>query len=181
MAGLPAPMQVRIAKKVPGYYMEVQEIPGMFKQKRLYVKGSATAEGPQGSGPIEDEEQLAELKNMSTYAMSEMAYLTDEYTIELEGVNKLDGKEVYQLKVTNASGKVSREYYDVESGLKVREETEQETPNGPVTIATVVDGYEEYDGIMYPSVIIQDAGPQKINIKLTDVKTNSAVKTTMFK
>jgi zinc protease len=181
MAGLPAPMQVRIAKKVPGYYMEVQEIPGMFKQKRLYVKGSATAEGPQGSGPIEDEEQLAELKNMSTYAMSEMAYLTDEYTIDLEGVNKLDGKEVYQLKVTNASGKVSREYYDVESGLKVREETEQETPNGPVTIATVVDGYEEYDGIMYPSVIIQDAGPQKINIKLTDVKTNSAVKTTMFK
>ncbi len=181
MAGLPAPMQLRVAKKVPGYYMEVQEIPGMFKQKRLYIKGTATAEGPQGNGPIEDEEQLTELKNMSTYAMSEMAYLTDAYTVELEGVNKLDGRDVYQLKVTNPSGQVSREYYEVENGLKVREETEQETPNGPVTFATVIVAYEEYDGIMYPSVIIQDAGPQKINITLTDVKTNAAVKTSMFK
>jgi zinc protease len=180
MAGLPAPMNVRVAKKVPGYYMEVQEIPNMFKQKRLYAKGTAVSEGPQGNGPIEDEEQLAELKTMSTYVMSEMAYLTDAYTLELEGVNKLDGREVYQLKVTNAAGKVSREYYEVENGLKVREETEQETPNGPVTIATTIDAYEEIDGIVYPSLIIQDAGPQKINIKLIDVKTNKAVKTSIF-
>ena len=55
-----------------------------------------------------------------------------------------------------------------------------DTPQGPMTISTTMDAYEEYDGLKFPSKIIEAAGPQKINSTLDEVKTNSAVSTSIF-
>ena len=180
MAGLPAPITVTIAKKVPGYYAEIQEIPNMFKQKRVYKKGKGFTEGPQGNTEITEAEELKELELMSSSIMEEMDYLNGEYTVVLEGVNVLDGNKVYQMMITTPAGEKKREYYDVETGLKVREDTEMESPQGPVTIATIVEEYADWGGIKYPSVMLQDLGPQKIKLTLTDMKTNKEVSMDLF-
>lgn len=182
MAGLPAPLTLTVAKKVPGSYVEIQEIPGMFKQARSYVNGKGTMQSPQGNMPITDEAVLADLKRMCDYIMAESGYFENGYTAALEGITILNNKKVYQLLVTDSNGDETREYYDVQTGLKVREETTQDTPNGPFTVGTDIIEYRTIDGVQYPSVIIQDLGPQqKINITLLDVKTNKAVDNSLFK
>ena len=179
MAGVPAPISITVAVKKPDYYMDIQEIPNMFKQKRLYVKGKGTMESPMGNGPIEGED-LEELKGLATNIFEELVYFTEGYKVVLEGQNKLDGMDVYQLLVTMPNGDEVREYYDIETGLKYREEKQMDTPQGPMTISTTMDAYEEYDGLKFPSKIIEAAGPQKINSTLDEVKTNSAVSTSIF-
>ena len=180
MQGVPAPISITVAAKTPDYYMDVQEIPNMFKQKRVYAKGKGTMESPMGNGPIEGED-LEKLKMQASVVFEELNYFTEGYSVELEGQNKLDGMDVYQLMVTKPSGDKVREYYDVETGLKYREESEMDSPQGPVTVSTTIDAYEEYDGIKWPSVIYEAAGPQKITSKLTEVKTGKAVSTSIFK
>ncbi len=181
MAGLPAPITVTVAKKVPGYYVEIQEIPNMFKQKRLYAKGKGYAESPQGNSEIEDEEELAELERSASVIVDELDYLNEGYTVVLEGENILDGKAVYQLLVTTPSGDKKREYYDVTSGLKIREDQEMESPQGPITLTTIISSYREINGIKYPEEMLQDLGPQKLKITLMDVKTNKDVSMNLFK
>jgi len=181
MAGLPAPISLTVAKKVPGYYVEIQEIPNMFMQKRLYANGKGTSVGPQGAGEITDEDELMELKQESAVIMEELDYLGEGYTVVLEGVNKLNGKSVYQLLVTEPNGDETREYYDVETGLKVRQENEMDTPQGPVTVGTEILSYKEFDGIKYPEVMMQDLGQQKLKVTLLEVKTNKDVSMDVFK
>ena len=60
-----------------------------------------------------------------------------------------DGKDVYQLLVVDAAGAKSREYYSVETGLKLREESEQETPQGPMTIAATYGDYKAFGGVLF--------------------------------
>lgn len=180
MAGVPAPISITIAAKTPDYYMEAQEIPNMFKQKRVYAKGKGTVESPMGNGPIEGED-LEKLKQQASVVFEELNYFNEGYTVELEGQNKLDGMDVYQIMVTKPSGNKVREYYNIETGLKYREESEMESPQGPMTVSTTINAYEEYDGIKWPSVIFEAAGPQKITSKLTEVKTGKAVSTSIFK
>lgn len=180
MEGVPAPISITVAAKTPDYYMDVQEIPNMFKQKRVYAKGKGTMESPMGNGPIEGED-LERLKQQASVVFEELNYFNEGYTVELEGQNKLDGMDVYQVMVTKPSGDKVREYYNIETGLKYREESEMESPQGPMTVSTTIDAYEEYDGIKWPSVIYEAAGPQKITSKLTEVKTGKAVSTSIFK
>jgi len=181
MAGLPAPLMLTEAKKIPGYYAEIQEIPGMFSQKTIYVNGKAFNQGPQGKSDVTDEEALADYKRKSNNAFSELLYFTEGYTVTLEGQNKLYGKDVYQLMIVDPSGAKTREYYDVATGLKVGEESEQETPQGPVTIVSTISDYKDFGGIKYAGTVVQEVSGQKITMTLKDVKTNKAVSMDLFK
>ena len=180
MAGLPAPLIMTISKRAPDYYSEVQSIPGMFEASRTYAKGKGNQKGPQGSGEVVGDE-LADLKAKAAALFPETMYFKEGYSCVLEGVNKLDGKSVYQLAVTTPNGELSTEYYDVSTGLKIREESTQETPQGPMTVATIVKEYKAFDGVKFPSAITQDLGPQKLEMKLLEVKTNKEVSADIFK
>ncbi len=180
MAGLPAPMNMTIAKKVPDYYMESQSIPGMYEAKKLYAKGKGTQSSPQGSGDLEGDE-LEDVKRTASVFMPEMNYLKGDYKITLQGQNILNGKDVYQLLVENASGAKTTEYYDVATGLKIQAEQTEETPRGPMTIVSAYGSYKSFGGILFPTTLVQSVGPQVININITDVKTNKEVSTDIFK
>ncbi len=180
MAGLPQTLLMTVSKKAPDYYAESQSIPGIFEAKRVYAKGKGSQSGPQGNGPIEGED-LVDLKSKAAHLFVETAYFTEGYKVVLEGQNKLEGKDVYQLLVTTPQGEESREYFDVATGLKVREESTQETPQGPVTVATIINEYKEWSGIKFPSSLTQDLGAQKLSLKVVDVKTDKAVSADLFK
>lgn len=181
MAGLPAPLVITEAIKVPGYYAEIQEIPGMFSQKTIYAKGKAFNQGPQGKADITEADELANYKRKSDLIVSELGYFTEGYTVTLEGQNKLNGKDVYQLLIVDPSGAKSREFYDVATGLKTGSETEQETPQGPITIVATISDYKDFGGIKYASMIVQEVSGQKITMTLQNVKTNKDVSMDLFK
>ena len=93
---------------------------------------------------------------------------------KLAGVEQVDGKDAYKLdlsgNVINASF-----FYDVESGLKVKETTII-TMNGQTqNQASTLKAYQEVDGVLFPAVKTQSFGPQEIEVKLLEAIINKEI------
>ncbi len=110
-----------------------------------------------------------EAQMAQTYLAEEIYYLANNYTFDLKGIEKVDGKDAYKVAISSESGIKLTSYYDKETGLKVRSITSQETPMGAMTITADMKNYKEADGIKYPSTIQQKAGPQNIEMNIKSV------------
>jgi zinc protease len=155
-----APNKIRVEVSMGGTVMNTQ----IFDGKR------GVANSPMGKQEIKDE-MLEEMKLQSVLNL-ELFY--DKYGIgqELLGIETLAGKDAYKLDFTYPSGINVTEYYDVETGLKLRSLTSS-------GITEYAD-YREVDGIKFPFAIKQSMGPQVFDMKVISVKVNSKLKDDLF-
>ncbi len=99
-------------------------------------------------------------------AMSDKAKLT--------GTEEVEGKEAYKIEVPGEAVQATY-FYDVESGLKVKE-TSVITMNGQTQNQEVsYKDYQEVDGIKFPSVKVGTMGPQLLESKLLQAVINKEV------
>lgn len=90
---------------------------------------------------------------------------------KIGGTEMLDGKEVIKIEVP---GKIIQAtyYYDVETGLKVKEATVT-TMNGQTqNQESTLSDYQEFDGIKFPAMRTSNLGPQTIEAKLLEAVIN---------
>jgi len=93
---------------------------------------------------------------------------------KLTGTEDVDGKAAYKIEVPGSTVKATY-FYDVESGLKVKEATII-TMNGQSQNQEVnYKDYQEVDGIKFPSVRVGSMGPQMIETKLLEAVINVEV------
>ncbi|MBT8184407.1 MAG: insulinase family protein [Eudoraea sp.] len=93
---------------------------------------------------------------------------------KLMGTEKVDGKEAYKIEVPGEAVQATY-FYDVESGLKVKE-TSVITMNGQTQNQEVTyKDYQEVDGIKFPAVKVGSMGPQLIESKLLQAVINKEV------
>lgn len=108
----------------------------------------------------------------------EMGLLTNEKSV-LSGIEKVDGKEAY---VISTKGEVvsTSIYFDVETGLKVKESQSismgGQTQNQDATFSD----YKEFNGVKFPSKKTGNLGPQTVDFKLIDAKINEGVSESDF-
>ena len=82
------------------------------------------------------------------------------------------------MQVKTAAGREFTNYYDVETGLKVKgSKTEDAGAAGKITIQTFLKGYKAFYGVQIPTNVIVDQGQFKIDINFKDIKVNSGLKT----
>ncbi|MDY0344078.1 MAG: pitrilysin family protein [Lentimicrobium sp.] len=91
---------------------------------------------------------------------------------KLEGIEEIKGNETYRVLLTYPSGTQSTRFYDVKTGLLIRE-------TGDQGIAEFSD-YREENGIKFPYIISQQAGPQNMDLKVMVVKVNTKLKDELF-
>jgi outer membrane lipoprotein-sorting protein len=82
-------------------------------------------------------------------------------TVELLGKEKLNGKDVYNLKLTLKEGQVRNIYLDARSFLEVKETGFYQQAGKRVDFATVFKDYRPVQGIMFPFVTDQKAGDEE--------------------
>lgn len=112
----------------------------------------------------------------------EQQYLKTGYTLSLEGIETVDDQDAYVLKVTDSRGNVVTQYYNVKTGLRVKEVSEQATTAGTTTkSSTTYSNYQEVNGIKFPFTIGSDGGGVKMIMKVKDIKINSGVSPDDFK
>ena len=103
----------------------------------------------------------------------EINLLNSDYA-KLTGIEKVEDKDAYVVQV---SGEVISYtlYYDVESGLKVKEV--QTTSMGGQTQSqdAVLKDYKEYSGLKFPETRAATMMGQSVEFKLTEVKINEGV------
>lgn len=152
---------------------------GMQLVKQVYDGKNASA-SQMGQKQELDEEMINTMK-MQSDILAETHYDIYGISVELKGIDKLDGKDVYVMEVRQKSGKVTTDYFDVVSGLRLQTVGSEESPTGPIPSATIIKSYITVEGISFPSEITQSTGPQVIDIKITEVKLNEKIADSEFK
>ncbi len=95
--------------------------------------------------------------------------------LNLDGIEKVDGKNAYKVIMTLPTGIKWTQYYDVDSGLKVKEEKYINTELGLIEQEIRYDDYKEVEGLLYPFTIRQSIGAQSMEFKVSSVKINTGV------
>ena len=96
---------------------------------------------------------------------------------ELLRIEPLEGKNAIVLKY-----KDSEVYYDMTSGLKVKEVKTAKTPDGKeVKTPTVYSDYKEVNGVKFPHAIGIKSGPMNLDFVVQEIKVNEGVSDADFK
>ncbi len=112
----------------------------------------------------------------------ELDYLKEEYTLELTGIEKVEGADAYKIVVTGPDGSKSTEFYEVDSGLKVKSVSSADMGGQTVTNTNVYSDYQEVDGIMIPfKMTTSGAMPMTLEMTVESVEFNTGLGEEVFK
>ena len=134
----------------------------------MRLNGDEAKMSQQGQEIPMSEEDIADLK-MEALIFPELHYEENGITAELKSIKSIEGRSVYEMEVTSPNGDVRSDYFDTETGYKVRSSNTQEGPEGPVVQSTDYANYTDFDGVMYPGTVFIPLGPQKMEATTKEV------------
>ena len=110
-------------------------------------------------------------------------YNSKGHKVELLGKEKVEGTDVYKLKVSLKNGDVQTIYIDADSFLEIKEETRRTVRGTEQIIESSIGDYKEVNGIVFPfaeeSGVKGSAEKQKLTI--TKVELNVPADDSIFK
>jgi outer membrane lipoprotein-sorting protein len=158
--------------KVPGKMLLVISLPGMNTTlQKLVVNGDSVSMVAQGQAvPVKEDDKKHYLELANPFA--ETSFNKPGYTLQLSPtLDNVDGKDAYVITVTSPSGTVSKNYYDAQTGLKLKDETSGDQGTSSFTFSN----YKDVSGIMVP--FTQTVSQQvEFTLNVTDAKVNSGLK-----
>lgn len=175
-----SPIEMEVVQRVPGQLFLEISMGGNVMSKQVLSNNEAVATQMGNNIPVgdEDKEQLL----IASYPFAEMAYEELGVKTELIGTEKVDGKDAYAVQVTYPSGKQVTHYFDVDSGLKVRQTEVRKGPEGEKAFSTLYKDYKEVNGIKFPHLIIQPVGGgMKLSLQAETIEVNPEVDEGIFR
>lgn len=106
-------------------------------------------------------------------------YILNEPSLKINAIEDINGKAAYKIEIPGETVSYAM-FYDVETGLKVKEE-QTISMNGQSQVqAALLKDYKAYEGILFPETKEANQMGQTIISKLKEVKINSGVSNTDF-
>ena len=96
------------------------------------------------------------------------------------GVDKVGTRSAYVVEFSPQKSAVSRIYFDTETAYELRSEDTYTTPDGPYKVSIDMDDYRDVDGLKIPFRMRRTEKGAVFNIRLTQVKFNTAVDDSEF-
>jgi hypothetical protein len=159
--------------KLPNKMLVKVTLPAMnATAQKLVVNGDKVSLTGMGgnAAPVSDKDKLRYQE--SAVPFPEINFGKTGYTLQLApDLVELDGKDAYLVTVKTPAGETSKNYYDAQTGLKLKTEITGEDGSSSSTYSN----YKEVSGIMVP---YSQTLTQQFDISLTatDVKINSGLK-----
>lgn len=144
----------------PHMYAMTMSSGPMVMQRLVYDGVRGKKSGMDGDDELVDLE-LEDAKQ-SSVPFPEIAYKELDYGAMLNGVVEVNGRKCNRILVKKAAGGAFTEYYDAETGLKVRHMEARATEQGTMQVTTDFKDYKEVDGILFPQVIEQNMGQNMV-------------------
>lgn len=161
-----------IYRKAPNKYMMKIGAGDMVFQQMAYDGITAKMVSPMGGeNKTLEGKELEDMKYEATFNQ-ELQYDNLGIKLLLEGIETINETETYRVLLTYPSGKESTRFFDVKSGLLIRETGEQ-------GVAEFSD-YREVNGVKFPFIISQQMGPQTMKLNVLSIKVNSKLKDELF-
>jgi outer membrane lipoprotein-sorting protein len=99
----------------------------------------------------------------------------------LTGKSKVGEHEVYVIEATTPEGTPEKFYFDTQTGLLLRVDSERESPQGKIKVESYLEDYKEVDGIKIPFTSRQNTEAMSFTLKFSEVKHNVSIEDTKFK
>jgi outer membrane lipoprotein-sorting protein len=169
--------------KMPDKFKMEVTLPSMDNRvvSKILMNGDSVTMQRMGQDMPVSEDAKKSLQD-ELHLFHEQQYLKPGYQLSLESIEPVNDQDAYVLKVTDPEGNVSTSYYDVKTGLKVKEIAENPSPGmAGNNSATTYSDYQEVNGIKFPFTIGTTAGGMNIELKVKNLKVNSGLTDADFK
>ncbi|MGQ1946214.1 M16 family metallopeptidase [Geofilum sp. OHC36d9] len=160
-------IEIKTVQKAPAKLLVESKMGGNTMSKQLFDGENGWIISPRGNQKLSGND-LIELKD-NAILFPELDYEKNGFTMEMSGIENIDGAEAYKIIRTSTSGKQTTLFFDTTTGLKIREVSN--TAQG--IVSTNIKEYQTVNDIKIPSEIEQIVGPQSFNITITDVEFNT--------
>lgn len=97
--------------------------------------------------------------------------LSASETAVLEGIETVDDQDAYVIAVSEDM----KNYYSVDSGLKIQSVRTITQMGQTITMPTIFSDYREVEGVLFPFSISQSMGPQSFVFEVSEIKINQDV------
>lgn len=161
-----------IYRKAPDKYMMKIGAGDMVFQQMAYDGTTAKMVSPMGGENKTLEGKELEDMKFESIVNIELQYEKLGIKLLLQGIEEINGADAYSILITYPNGKETTRFFDVTSGLLVRE-------SGDQGISEFSD-YRDVDGVKFPYIISQQMGPQTMKLNVLTIKVNSKIKDELF-
>ncbi|MDP2366361.1 MAG: hypothetical protein Q8M94_21620 [Ignavibacteria bacterium] len=170
-------LTIIVKQKAPNKMRQEFKVGGM-DQTMIFDGEKGVMKSPDKSVDVTGKE----LEQLKIEATMELLLDPESFGIKLsyEGSEKINEKNTYKIKMVLPSGIRWFVSFDVESGLKVKEQKEMQTQMGLIEQVVTFDNYTEVDGIKYPFKLTQSFGPQSVEMTVSSVKVNKELADDIF-
>ncbi|SEC26842.1 Predicted Zn-dependent peptidase [Tenacibaculum sp. MAR_2009_124] len=160
--GTPVSLVTKIA--APNKQSNVISVMGNVMQKMVF-NGATGYQEARGQKKEMTAEELEESKK-TTAPFADEAYRKGI----LDRIEPIEGNNAYVIKF----GK-SEIFYEVKTGLKIKQVKTAKGPQGEVKVPTVFSDYKEVNGVKFPHKVTRTTGPMKMEFIAKEIKINEGV------
>jgi outer membrane lipoprotein-sorting protein len=123
--------------------------------------------------PMADD-QLKDIKEQADLDGELVDYKEKGHSVELVGLEEVEGTDAYHLIVTRKNGDVSHTYLDSEYFLEFKEVSKTDRQGVEVTINTIIGDYKEVGGMLIPHSFetTAEGAPVGQSITITNIEPN---------
>lgn len=166
-------------KKPPYRFANELSVGGSIMQREVFNTdaGFMTAMGQR----METDESEIASKKIEAAIIQELAYLQAGLEMELRGVDNVNDRPSYRVRVQLPDGTPMDIYYDMETHLKTREMVTVEQMGQTTTVTNDYENYVEFDGVLFPTLVkISGFMPVAIEMKVKNTEINTGLADDLF-
>jgi hypothetical protein len=171
-------LEISVLSKNPDKYKQSVNMGGMEVMTMIYDGVDLMIQQMGQTAPVDEKQKLD--MSYSAAIVSEIAVKDKALEMKLVGVENIEGASTYVVEVTKPSGDVTTYYYDIDSGLKLRESSVIQGPQGEMVQNTDLMDYQEVEGVKFPATIIFPMGPMKMKATTQSIEVNSGISDSEF-
>ncbi len=171
---------IEILQKAPDKQVTHVDIAGYGLQREGYDGVTAWITDPQTGLREKSGGELADVKRSALFPR-ELKMKTIYPKMTVTGQEQVGTRSAWVVVGEPADGPPARLYFDLESGLPVRQVVSRQSPAGPMEVDVRFDDYRAVDGVKRPFSIRQITPQFTVEITFTEVKHNVPIDDAVFK
>lgn len=172
MMGLSASMEMYSA--APNKAMSKTTIPGMGEMMQGFDGTVGFDMNPMAGPRLLEGTELTQAKDNADFHGNLLLDAKNYTSMETVGEAEFNGEAAYKVKLVRTSGTTTTNYFSKATGLMIGSEMTVKSQMGDIEATTKISDYKAFGAVKFPTRLQQSAGPQQINITITDVTVGGA-------
>jgi zinc protease len=174
--------------KAPNKYATVIRFASKKAADGTPIPGYESMHGFDGtSGWVSDPKGLRDVTGQELAAMRrdsefyDSLRITDVYPkLALKGTVNVAMRPAYEIDADPGDGSFRRLYFDVETGLLVRNDEELDTADGRESTLSYIEDYRDVEGMKHPFTIREIHGDQTVTVHIIQILINQPIDDAKF-